>query len=64
MIKCICDKCGAEIKHNLNDNKYPMGYGKRYEITKYEQSGKVWCIDLCDKCTEEFEDWLMPQTVE
>ena len=57
MIRCICDKCGAEVYPNLNNDRYP-----RYDITKYEQSGKLRCVDLCEKCSIELEDWIKPQT--
>ena len=56
MLKCICDKCGAEVNRNLNNDIYP-----RYDITKYEESGKIKCVDLCAKCSIELEDWIKPQ---
>ena len=56
MLKCICDKCGAELNQNLNNDIYPI-----YDITKYEESGKIKCIDLCAKCSIELEDWIKPQ---
>ena len=61
MIQRICDKCGAVIEKPKRRNfiGYKPWYLKMSFFKANEQPENETSIDLCNRCRDEFEKWLM-----
>jgi len=54
--KCICNKCGKEIKSAVGDfndcSDYQHFWFRWGYVSKFD--GEVWEFDLCEDCINEF----------
>lgn len=59
MLKSNCAKCGAVVmrlnkKTSISQKTFPI-----FMITRYDDyDGPPTQVDLCKKCTNEFDKWL------
>lgn len=59
MIKRVCDRCGKEI----NTNPVVRCQNPLYKIEYINPPG-IAPIDLCEKCSKDFEHWLRTEKEE
>ena len=52
MIKIICDRCEKELEQDGNENEF------HFTCKKNTQYGYDKCINLCDKCIEDFKTFI------
>ena len=56
MIRKVCDRCGKNIPIQVSTScaKFPI-----IEIVERLSIGDTVKIDLCNDCTEQFNDWII-----
>ena len=55
-----CEKCGDKIDETKRDET--RGYPKA-AITLLKEDGRVWNVDLCWKCRQQFVKWLKGEDI-
>ena len=55
-----CDKCRRKFK----DSWIPQENWPKYEIHENTGLGEVMPVNLCDKCSQLFQEWLCDEPEE
>lgn len=64
MLEYKCDRCGRVVENSRNRSDLEIEISTTKEINlwfyhrKLGTSTKELTVDLCDKCSDEFMEWL------